>query len=180
MFPDIPSERLTYRPIHEDDWPFFLALNQDRTVMRYVADARSPEAIYAEAFAVRLPAWQRGSAHWLCLVIAEKASGLPVGVTGLIERGEETAEVGFILAAGFQGKGFGSESLRDLIHFAFTQLGYHKLTATVTAGNEASRKTLLKTGFMQEETIRDNWFLDGAWHDDWIFGLRRDVFMSEE
>jgi len=45
------------------------------------------------------------------------------------------------------------------------------MTATVTAGNVASRRTLISAGFIQEGTLRQNFFLDGQWHDDWIFGL---------
>lgn len=176
MLTDIPSERLTYRPLHQEDWPFFLALNQDREVMRYISDARTATAIHDDSFVIRLPAWQRGSTHWLCLVITEKVSSLPIGVTGLIERGDDIAEVGFILSARFQGKGFGQESLRDLTDYAFTVLGYRKLVATVTAGNDASRKTLLKTGFKQEGTLRKNWFMQGEWHDDWVFGLLREEY----
>jgi len=81
-----------------------------------------------------------------------------------------------MLAAEFHGKGFGSESLKDIARFAFNTHGYHKLTATVTSGNEASRRTLLKVGFQHEGTLRQNYFLQDRWQDDWVFGLLKDEF----
>jgi len=50
------------------------------------------------------------------------------------------------------------------------------LTATVTAGNHASRHTLLNAGFEHEGTLRQNYFLHDRWHDDWIFGLLNPAF----
>lgn len=179
MFFDIHSNRLHYRQINAEDWPFYLALQHDEQVMKFVAD-RLPEAtIRREKFEVRLPEWRKGSTHWLCLVIMEKSNTTPLGLTGFIDRGEGIAEVGFMLATSAQGQGFGTESLRDISQFALRELGYRKLVATVTAGNEASRKTLLKVGFQQEGTLRKSYFLGGEWRDDWLLGLLADEFTAE-
>ena len=173
----VPSARFDYRCLNQTDWPFFQTLNQNRHVMHFISDLRTDEEIRTHSFEKRLQPWHKGSEHWLCLVITRKDTNTPIGVTGFIERNEGIAEVGFILAAEFHGKGFGSETLKDIARFAFNTQGYRKLTATVTSGNEASRKTLLKVGFQQEGTLRQNYFLHGCWQDDWIFGLLREEFI---
>lgn len=173
----IDSPRLTYQPLSESDWPFFLALNQDPKVMRFVADPRDSDEIRRVAFDVRLPPWQPGSQHWLCLLLREKDSDRPVGVSGFIDRGDNMAEVGFLLSAAFQGRGYGTESLRAICQAAFA-LNFHKLTATVTAGNLASKAVLEKVGFVQESTLRESYYLNGRWQDDWIFGLLPSQLMS--
>lgn len=172
----VASARLNYHCLKQTDWPFYLALNQNRHVMHFISDLRTDEEIRIHSFDKRLLPWHKGSEHWLCLVISQKDTGIPIGVIGFIERNEDIAEVGFILAAGFHGKGFGSESLKDITRFAFDTHGYRKLTATVTSGNEPSRRTLLKAGFQQEGTLRQNYFLHGRWQDDWVFGLLREEF----
>lgn len=173
---DISSVRLDYRSLERSDWEFFKALNQNRHVMHFISDPRTDDEIGIQSFEKRLQTWHKGSEHWLCLVISQKSTGLPLGVTGFIERSDGIAEVGFILGAEFQGQGFGYESLIDITRFAFNTHNYRKLTATVTSGNEASRRTLLKGGFKQEGTLRKNYFLHGRWQDDWIFGLLREEF----
>lgn len=165
------SDRLNYRSLESRDWPFFSALNQDRRVMHFITDSRTEEAIRSQSFDIRLQPWEKGCTHWLCLLMSVKGTDIPVGVTGFIDRGEGIAEVGFILAAEFHGRGLGSESLQEIVRFAFSECGFRKLTATVTSGNEASRRTLQKAGFRQEGTLRKNYFLHGRWQDDWIFGL---------
>lgn len=176
MLSEMRSPRLTYRLLNPEDWPFYLAVSQDRSVMKYICDPRSAEEIRTRSFDVRLPEWEKGCQHWLCLVMEEKASGLPAGFCGFIDRGDGIAEFGFIVAAHAQGKGYGRESLHATIRLCFEQLDYRRLVATVTAGNAASRRTLLSAGFVQEGTLRQNFFLDGAWQDDWIFGLLKQEY----
>lgn len=71
-----------------------------------------------------------------------------------------------------RGRGYGYESLRALCDYAFTTGGVRRLTASVTAGNEASKQLLLKAGFRLEE-LRENYWLNGRWHNDWLFGQLR-------
>jgi len=175
---EITSARLHYRLLNQQDWPFYLAVSQDESVMRYITDPRSAEEIKTHSFDVRLSAWHKGCDHWLCLVMEEKNSGLPTGFSGFIDRGNGIAEFGFILAADFHGKGYGSESLHAVLRFCFAQQGYRKLVATVTAGNIASRKALLSAGFVQEGTLRQNFFLAGKWQDDWLFGLMKEEYQT--
>lgn len=168
--PELHTPRLTCTPLQEEDWPFFLSLQQHPEVMRYVAESRPEEAI-REAFTSRLPTWTPGSAHWLCLVVRDAVHQTPLGVTGYIHRDEDCAEVGFLFAPQAQGKGYGFESLKAVCDYAFTQGGIRRLTATVTAGNQASKRLLEKAGFVLEGELRESYWLAGQWHNDWLFGL---------
>jgi hypothetical protein len=73
--PVLITPRLNCSPLQEEDWPFFLALQQHPDVMRFVAEDR-PVAAIREAFDSRLTPWTPGSAHWLCLVVRDAASRL--------------------------------------------------------------------------------------------------------
>ncbi len=173
------TPRLICTPLVEEDWPFFLALQQHPEVMRYVSDARSEQEI-REAFDARLPLWQPGSRHWLCLLVRDSASNAPLGVTGYVHREEDCAEVGFLFAPEAQGKGYGRESLTALCDYAFNDGGIRRLVATVTAGNLASRRLLEKTGFVLEGELRESWWLDGKWHNDWLFGVLRHEYVARQ
>ena len=175
--PILKTARLTCRPIDSADWPFFLALQQNPDVMRHVADARSESEI-REAFDSRLPAWHPGDAHWLCLILCDNETHAPLGVTGYIHRAEACAEVGFLLAPDAQGKGYGTESLRSVCDYAFTRGGLRRLTACVTEGNQASRHLLEKVGFVLEGTLRESYWLQQRWHNDWLLGLLKQDYIT--
>ena len=168
--PVLKTSRLICRPLNIEDWAFFLTLQQNADVMRFVADTRTEQEIQA-AFHSRLPEWAPGSPHWLCLVLCDKATGMPLGVTGYIHENNECAEVGFLLTPEAQGKGYGTESLHAVCDYAFTHGGLRRLTACVPAGNEASRRLLEKIGFIHEGTLRESYWLQQTWRDDWLFGL---------
>lgn len=76
--------------------------------MAYIADPRDEEEIRSASFETRLLPWHKGEAHWLCLIIEQKGCQTPVGVTGFIERNPDIGEVGFIVAAHHQRKGYGA------------------------------------------------------------------------
>lgn len=99
------------------------------------------------------------------------ADNQTLGVTGYIHRERDCAEVGFLFAPEAQGKGYGYESLRAVCDYAFSEGGIRRLTATVTAGNIASRRTLEKAGFRLEGELRESYALAGCWRNDWLFGL---------
>ncbi|WP_228550732.1 GNAT family N-acetyltransferase [Endozoicomonas sp. OPT23] len=160
------------KPIQLSDWLLFYQLETDPGIQQYVADLRDEQAI-RDRFQSRLPAWNKNSKQWLCLVITEKESELPIGVTGFYPEWHpyQQAEVGFMLLSEYQGKGYGKENLIAVAEFAFQQCRFHKLKATVTEGNVACCELLKRTGFKQEGRLRDNYRIAGQWQNDMLFGL---------
>jgi len=49
----------------------------------------------------------------------------------------------------------------------------------VTAGNRASKRLLHKSGFSQKGGSRQNYYLNGEWRDDWVFGLLADDYYGQ-
>ena len=102
LMPELLTPRLRCSPLQLDDWSFFLSLQQDPQVMLYVADPR-PQAAIREAFDSRLPPWTPGDEHWLCLVVRDRLTHTPLGLTGYQHHQRDIAEVGFLFAPAAQG-----------------------------------------------------------------------------
>lgn len=175
----LSTTRLNLRSLQAADWPFFLKLHQDASVMRYVHDMYTETEVLAR-FQHRLQPWFKEADHWLCLLIEDKNSGEPIGVTGMQASWlpYRQAEIGFLLDPQYQGLGYGKESSLALLQFAFHSCGFHKINATVTAGNEPSLALLTKLGFVQEGRLRDNFQLQGEWYDDIKLGLLAKEFQA--
>ncbi|BDH44181.1 N-acetyltransferase GCN5 [Salmonella enterica subsp. enterica serovar Choleraesuis] len=169
---EIETPRLKMTQIRASDWAFFSALQRDPEVLRFVGDPL-PETTLRAAFETRLPRWSPGSRHWLCLVLRDKQTQQPLGLSGFVWREPGVSEVGFMLDPAAFGQGYGSESLRAVCRMAFSNPSMRKLTATVTVGNQASRNTLEKCNFQLEGCLRENYMIGGEWKDDWIFSLLR-------
>ncbi|UXI03178.1 GNAT family N-acetyltransferase [Photobacterium sp. TY1-4] len=166
---ELNTPQLHLRQIQPTDWPLFAELQQEPTVMKYVGDPL-PFAELEMKFTSRLPPWQPGAAHWLCLVVIEKDTQRPVGITGFLpdETAAGQAEVGFMLLPDHQGKGYGTASLSAVVGYA-RQIGMTALTATVTEGNDASCRVLEKCGFAFVERIPDAYEIGGRRYADLIY-----------
>lgn len=171
----LTTPRLVMKPIEREEWPLFLTLYQNDNVMKFIGDRETPAQIRYR-FDQRLGKWDKYSDFWLCLVIRERASGEAIGLTGFFPdwRPYQQAEVGFMLLPAYQGKGFGQESLREVVRFAFQECGFHRLQANVLEGNIASRHLLEKCGFQLEGRLRESYRIGGVWHNDWLLGLLKD------
>lgn len=76
-------------------------------------------------------------------------------------------------------KGYGSQSLRMLLRFAFAELNLFRVTAPVQEYNEAGIALLKKFGFVEEVRRRQALDRDGRRWDLIVFGLLNDEWQKQ-
>lgn len=85
-------------------------------------------------------------------VIYEKETWQPIGSTGLknIEYHNRSAEFGIMIGEpSARGKGYGTETARLMLDYAFTALGLHNVTLEVLEYNVAGIRAYEKAGFRE-------------------------------
>lgn len=144
----LESERLILRPLAPGDADPITALVNDWDVVRYTAMIPFP---YQRQMAVDFIHSQAevdpsGSFN---LAIARREDNALIGCIGLI-RGQRAAEaeLGYWLGRPFWSQGYGSEAVRRLVDFAFTELGLDQLIASAVPTNLASHRVQEKNGFV--------------------------------
>ncbi|NRD78156.1 GNAT family N-acetyltransferase [Bacillus sp. BRMEA1] len=80
------------------------------------------------------------------------------------------AEVGYVFHKDYWGKGFGTESVALMSHFAFTSLNLHKLHAIVVDENIGSARILEKNEYELEGRLKDHYFIEGKYYNALLFG----------
>ena len=165
------TERLSLRFLNESDWPMFLQLQLCELTNRYIRPPM-PEDQIRQAFESRMPPWHFEAGKWLTLVI-EDLQGHFVGLTGFrcIDAEYRDVEVGYMLTPTEQGKGFATESLKQIIYWGITEYQIHKFIAYCDTQNVASQRVLLKSGFTQEGLLKEHTKNGDNWMDDCVFGL---------
>ncbi len=82
--------------------------------------------------------------HWALrgfgyFTIEQKATGLSCGITGIWEpEGWPEPEIGWVVYAGFEGKGIAFEAATRAREWAYTDLGFTTLTSNIVPGNDRS------------------------------------------
>ena len=81
------------------------------------------------------------------------------------------AEIGYMLHPDHWFKGIMSEALHSVLTFGFDNIQFHSIEAKISPENDASRKILLKHGFVKEAYFKESYFQNGAFLDTEIYSL---------
>jgi RimJ/RimL family protein N-acetyltransferase len=63
------------------------------------------------------------------------------------------------------GKGYGSAAIAGALDWAFGQAKLHKVWLVVFKSNGRARRTYARIGFVEEGTLREEYFHGDGWHD---------------
>ena len=169
---NLTGQRIQLSPFDESDLDLFIEISMSPKMMEHVYDPCSFEEAN-EAFIAKSQPWSMESDGWLSFGITEVATGEKLGNVGLKITNHEAkiAEVGFMIKASAQGKGFASEALSLVKNYAVSELNLNKLVATCSTSNVGSFKLLEKHGFIREGCLKQNVIINGKYVDDYIYGL---------
>lgn len=124
------------------------------------------------------------SARWSALRTAgRRGLGLPFAITldnvfaGQVMIGNVmrdplwSAYVGYWIGSHVAGRGVTTAAVAMVLDHTFSQVGLHRIEATVRPENRASRRVLAKLGFREEGLLRRYLNVDGAWRDHLMYAL---------
>lgn len=141
---------------------------------RWFGWAETADEAVARGWAVNgLEQFRRGEGMHGTLLEA----GAPVGALGVhaLDRTRGTAEIGYWLAEGAQGRGLMTRAVDGLLAYLFVGLGLGKVAIAVDAGNRRSAAVAERLGFAHEGTLRGVSALPGGrLGDEARYGLLRD------
>ena len=150
-FPPIPNletDRLRLRKLTpEDAEDYYHHLGSREAVTRYML--WEPHRDLSESTASiekALRRYEEGRCYRFA--IARKESDSLIGVVELLRFDEETSSCSFayMLGDAFWGQGYGTEALKAVFYFAFTQMNVKTITADHMADNPASGRVMEKAG----------------------------------
>lgn len=109
------------------------------------------------------------------LAAFERGSGRLVGDFVLFLRSTEHhgGEIGYIVHADAQGRGYATEGARHLLGIAFDTIGLHRVTGRLDARNTASARVLARLGMRHEAHLVQNEWFKGEWGDEDLFAILR-------
>ena len=146
---NIVGELVALGPHRQDLLPTYQRWMNDFSTLRTLSSA-SPKPVTLEQQA----AWYDThlTADEVRFTVYERASWRPVGTTELfgIDYRNRTASWGVLIGElDCRGKGYGTETARLMLDYAFTALGLHSVLLTYAAYNLAGQRAYAKAGFRQ-------------------------------
>jgi RimJ/RimL family protein N-acetyltransferase len=143
--PPLDADGIVLRVMNDDDAAWITKACNDPDIARFIVAMPSP---FAQRWASDTDAE---------LVIADAASGQPLGVVSLrvAERDPGLAAVGYWLRAEARGRGAATIAVRLIARWAFEALGVRRLELTTAPNNLASQRVAERVGFTREGVLRE-------------------------
>ncbi|ARC55561.1 Spermidine N(1)-acetyltransferase [Frondihabitans sp. 762G35] len=171
----ILTERLLLRPLTIDDLDDVLVYQSDPEVLRYMLwpardRAAAREHLERRVDLVRLAHDGDG------LVLAVETQESPGCVIGevnvsLTSVADRQAEVGWIVAPEFQGRGYAFEAASRILQLCFEDLGSHRVHARLDPRNAASVALCRRLGMREEAHFVEDLFFKGEWADTGVYAI---------
>lgn len=149
--PTLETPRLRLRPWRPDDAAAYRALCADAEVMRFLGGALGEEEAWRQ-MAMLVGHWAlRGFGSW---VVEERESGRFVGRMGLHHpAGWPDRELAYALGREWWGRGYGVESGRAALRYAFSELGWARVVSYIDPDNINSARLAERLGARPDGTV---------------------------
>ena len=85
----------------------------------------------------------------------------------------------FIGDPDFHSHGYGTEAINLILDYGFHYLNLHSVRLGVLSGNKRARRCYEKVGFKENGRSRDQFFINGQYHDDIHMDILEDEFTGE-
>lgn len=177
----IETERLLLRTHRAEDLDDLVVFHGDPEVVRFVPWPLRDRAATEETLRVKLDQGElREPGQWLVLAVELRETGRVIGEVLLKWASEGQGELGFAFARDVQGQGYAAEAADAVLRTAYDELGFHRVSAVVVEGNDASARLLGRLGFRQEARFVDGVHFKGAWATQLVFAQLEDEWRARD
>ncbi|MCA1669164.1 MAG: GNAT family N-acetyltransferase [Thermomicrobia bacterium] len=162
---NIIGEKVALGPLHRDLLPLDYRWTSDFATLRMQGMILAPATM--EWITAR---YQSGTIDDTLILFAiyERATMRPIGVTNFQRVDERNRTAEFVIFIGEQsarGKGYGTETGRLMLDYAFAVLGLCNVMLAVYAYNPAAIRAYEKAGFREFGRRRESIWMGGRWWD---------------
>jgi len=171
-FPILQTERLLLRQIIKEDANEMFALRSNPEIMKYIP-RELPQSIDDATKHIEFMQGLLESSECINWAICLKENNILIGNIGYFRMQPENhrAEVGYMLATEFQGKGIMQEALTEIIKYGFETMKLHSIEAVTDPENYSSWNLLEKNGFIREGHFKEDCYWQGKYLDSYVYSL---------
>ncbi len=154
--PVLETERLLLRPITVLDAEDVFAYGSDPEVTKYMIFPTHTTLADSIKWLESVP-WEFAHKQRMTFAITVKQYGKFIGSSGFhdISPKHHRLMMGYVLNRNYWGHGYMTEAVREMIRFAFEEMGMHRVAATCDLDNIRSARVMERSGMALEGVFRD-------------------------
>jgi [ribosomal protein S5]-alanine N-acetyltransferase len=169
---ELQTERLILRELTLDDAPALNAVDANPDMARWLGFTASLDDSRGYVESVMRDARESPRQYYTLAIVRKADNGL-IGRCGFDRGGPNLVEgsLGYSLHHDHWGQGYMTEAIRALIGFGFAEVKLHRILAEADPRNVGSWRVMEKVGMRREGHLRENFLLDGAWCDSYLYAV---------
>ncbi|MEU3017077.1 MULTISPECIES: GNAT family protein [unclassified Nocardiopsis] len=169
------GRKVGLRARHEEDIPVLQAELFDDPVTHSVAQGSPWRPVMPGSKHSLVEVDDRAQGHATFSVVDVESDEL-VGTATLwgIDLHSRVAHIGLGLRPSLRGKGYGTDVVAVLCHYAFVLRGLHRVQIETHADNAAMLNAAERNGFVREGVLRSSAWVLGEFQDEVVLGLLAD------
>ncbi len=174
-FPVLATPRLLLRHIEPTDAEALFEMFSDEETMKFNGHPRQQSLDNTYAWITEIQGrydWREAIRWGVTLQGKDRVIG-----TCSFHRfgaGYHRVEAGYELNRAYWGKGIMFEAMSAVVTYGFANLNMHRIEAVIDISNERSKALLLRLGFVYEGNLRQRFFVQDRFEDEYYFGLLKD------
>ena len=171
-FRELETERLKLRAFKKEDAEELTKLLQDKDIFLTTMTVPYPyqkKDAYEWIGTQRKDAENLNAFHW-CLECKKTRSIIGV-LSASLKAHDESAELGYWVGKKYWNQGYTTEAVKEVIRFAFEELGLNRVYAHYMANNPASGKVMQKAGMLHEGILKQHYKKEGKFVDVEYYGV---------
>lgn len=175
-FPILLTDRLRLREVRNSDVSDFFLIRSNADNMRFIPrPLAKTEQDIIDFLEVGKEVYKKG--EMINFAIALKESDKFIGSIGFYRTKwhADRTELGYILSPDHRGNGYVHEAVKEMIRFAFDDIGFHSIEAIIDPRNDASINVIEKAGFKKEGHLKESDYWNGEYMDTLIYSLINNI-----
>ena len=162
--PELETERLILKKITVADAADMYDYSKRDDVTEYLTWNPHTSLVQTERYIRLLEKKYAKGAFW-DFGLHDKATGKFIGTCGFTSFSvdENRAEIGYVLAPEYWGRGLAVEACRALLKFGFAVFDFDFACARCIEGNTASERVMQKLGMEYAQTYRNSFFIKNTY-----------------
>ena len=177
--PVLQGEKIILRKIVKSDVQDMYDYSCDPAVTKYLLWKPHESFAYTKRYLDEVMRQYKAHNFFDFAIVSKKESRM-IGTCGFthLDPINHSAEIGYVIAAPYWGKGIASEACAMILRFAFCNLGLHRVEARYMPGNAASRRVMEKSGMTFEGIEREAIFVKGVYQDVGKCAILRNEYLA--
>ncbi|TQF67725.1 GNAT family N-acetyltransferase [Pseudoalteromonas luteoviolacea] len=168
------TARLIVRPLQKCDLADVYQSRKNPDTSKYIGDPATIEDARQRIEEATQP-WQGVDHQKLMLAIRCKTTDLFIGelLFKFTQKHCHIGEIGYRLSPQHLGKGYAFEATSTFVPHLFDQFELNKVIAVCAINNVSSWRLMEKLGMRREGELRDNMYLQGNYHNSFLYSILR-------